>query len=321
MLTYTLTLSNTGEADAAGVVITDLLPISTAYVPNSLGYPHGEGDYDLTTHIITWTGWVSAEIPVEITYQLTAPLGLDEGVLITNTVLISEAGAVHQREAVATIGIPPKILSTMPVDSASSVPITTSLTVAFSEGMEPASLYLDIEPDPGGWTSSWRSDFAVLTVSLDTLVENQTYTVTLSAADDEADPLIPGPVPNPWAFTTVGIPPVILSTTPADGVGGVPITTTLSVTFSEGMDPASLVLDIEPDPGDWTPYWESGSDVLTVSLPTLTYSHTYTVTLGASDHRGNGLIPGPVPNPWAFTTEVELPQPPTFELLLPVILK
>ena len=62
---------------------------------------------------------------------------------------------------------------------------------------------------PGSGSPTWSNEGTVLTIALPTLAYSQTYTVTIEAADDEGDPLIPGPVPNPWSFTTVEPPPPV----------------------------------------------------------------------------------------------------------------
>jgi hypothetical protein len=122
------------------------------------------------------------------------------------------------------------------------------------------------------------------------------------------------------ATATVGlppVPPVIESTYPADGATGVPVTASLVITFSEPMITATLHYTVTPDPGDWVEGWNDDATAVTLGHGNLAYSQTYTVTVAARDPDGLPLVPGPVPNPWSFTTEAR----PVLRIYLPVVLK
>ena len=129
--------------------------------------------------------------------------------------------------------------------------------------------------------------------------------MTVAVQDEEGDWLVPGPVPNPWSFTTRNELPYIASASPADGATGVPVTETLSIDFSEPVVTNTLRYTVTAEPhagfviawnGDHTgvdltpnPYWPDGEAI--------------TVTVAVQDGEGDWLVPGPVPNPWSFTTE------------------
>jgi hypothetical protein len=97
----------------------------------------------------------------------------------------------------------------------------------------------------------------------------------------------------------------------------VPITTELEVTFSEPMITGTLHYTVTPDPGGRHERWNDEATVVTISHDVLNYAQTYTVTVAAQDLDGEALVPGPVPNPWSFTTE---PRPP-IHIYLPVVVK
>jgi ribosomal protein L40E len=214
------------------------------------------------------------------------------------------AGPVPNPWSFTTIGIPPTIVTTAPTDGQSNVPTAADIVVTFSEGMDTASVTWNIVPTVAV-LSSWAGN-TELTLShlADPFVECQTYSVTIDGQDLAGVPLGPGAVPNPWSFTTVCPEPYIVSTDPVDGAAGVPMTSVIVVTFSETMNTATLAINIDP-PTTYTTSWNSPTnDVLTITpdnpLVPLT---TYNVTVSCEDLDANPLIPGPVPNPWSFTTE------------------
>jgi uncharacterized repeat protein (TIGR01451 family) len=212
VLTYTLLLDNAGPDDAPSVRLTDTVPISTTYVPGSLAYPPGVGmgGYDPATDAITWTGAVSAGLPVTLTFQVTVDLDVADGATVTNTAFFTNGlGMGYERTVTATVGlppVPPVIESTYPADGATGVPVTASLVITFSEPMITATLHYTVTPDPGDWVEGWNDDATAVTLGHGNLAYSQTYTVTVAARDPDGLPLVPGPVPNPWSFTTEARP-------------------------------------------------------------------------------------------------------------------
>ena len=106
--------------------------------------------------------------------------------------------------------------------------------------------------------------------------------------------------------------PTVTYTSPGTDDTGVPIDSSIIATFSEQMDPATLV-----SPATNFTLTLFGSTVpiagtVTYSVNTATFKptiallpnqkYTATITTGATDLAGNQLVAGRVPNPWAFTT-------------------
>ena len=203
VLTYTLLLDNAGPEDAPGVRLTDTLPISTTYVPDSLSYSSGAGGYDPATGAITWTGAVTASQSVAVTFRAAVDPAAPDGTAITNTAAIRDSlGRLYERTAVARASIPPTVVHTYPADGQTGVPITAPLVITFSEPIDVASWVVAISPDPGLEPSVWSPDLTAVTVYHLPLAYDQRYTVTVAAADLDGRALVPGPVPNPWSFTT-----------------------------------------------------------------------------------------------------------------------
>ncbi|HSV66774.1 MAG TPA: DUF4082 domain-containing protein [Mycobacteriales bacterium] len=124
---------------------------------------------------------------------------------------------------------------------------------------------------------------------------------------------------NYWVdvvFDTPGpdtTPPTVLARTPAPGASGVATSSTVSATFSEDVQPASVTLRLTDAGGATvagTVSYASGSRTATLTpAATLATSATYTATVsGATDLAGN-VMAGNVT--WSFTTAAPPPPPPT----------
>jgi len=199
-------------------------------------------------------------------------------------------------------GSPPKILLTTPSCEAIDVSLNTAMSVTFSEPMDPASLNIipfvinDGEKDISG-TINYSGVTATFTPNED-LAYNKTYTASISTnpTDLAGNHLKSEMV---CSFTTGdepdSTPPKILLTTPSCGATDVSLNTSLSVTFSESMDPASLhiipfvINDGEKDISGTVTY--SGVTAMFEPNEDLQYSKTYTATITTypTDLAGNHL--------------------------------
>jgi uncharacterized repeat protein (TIGR01451 family) len=115
LLTYTIVVSNTGNANATGVIVTDTIPISTTFASAS-------GDWTLEDGVVKWTSLTVGD-RLTVTFVVTASEALTTGNQIVNVTY-----GVTCDEGV----------------SASGDPVTT--TVQGSVGMMPMSWPLDQEP-------------------------------------------------------------------------------------------------------------------------------------------------------------------------------
>lgn len=97
----------------------------------------------------------------------------------------------------------PRIVGTSPIDSAMAVAIGEPIRIGFSEPMNTSSLAYTCSPDPGGWSASWNAahDTVTLTHNNFTYWTQCTLQVT-QALDMEGFNIVPGGVPNPFAFKT-----------------------------------------------------------------------------------------------------------------------
>ncbi len=93
--TYTILLKNDeGLSTLSGLTLTDILPVSVTYVPDSLSFTNGDGIED--SSVITWTGSVSGNVPTTISFgaQISNPM------IATNVVTVGWASAIFNASAV-----------------------------------------------------------------------------------------------------------------------------------------------------------------------------------------------------------------------------
>ncbi len=208
-LTYTILLYNEGYTGTLNARMSDTLPISTTFLSGTLRWSAGEASYDPTSRTITWSGSLPMYAQVSVTFAVTTAPGLPEGAPIVNRALIQDGfGVSFWRTATATVVLPPALLATRPADGETGLPLTATVILTFSEAMSTTSLSLAAQPDPGGWNASWSAGNTVVALEHAPFAYSTTYTLTVWARDAQGEELVPGPVPNPWTFTTLPTPPM-----------------------------------------------------------------------------------------------------------------
>jgi len=287
----TFTVTGPGAAQENGTVTYDTLNHFATFTPASNLLPS-------TTYIATIT--IGAKNPAGVSLAVPFVWSFTTGVTPDTT--------------------SPTVIFANPADLATGVPINTAIIAAFSEAMDPATITatnftLMQGATPISGTVTYLGGIATFTPS-SPLTPSTTYTATIVAATDLAgNDLVGGSVPNPWTFTTGATPdttpPTVTLANPVNLTTGAPISTTVTATFSEAMDPftittANFVLT-EPD---GTPVTGIVSYNVFTNMATFTPSSplaplttfTATITTAATDLAGNPLVGGLVPNPWTFTT-------------------
>jgi len=145
--------------------------------------------------------------------------------------------------------IPPTVTSMFPADSARNVAINTFVIASFSEKMNAATIIganftvaADAVLVPGKVIYNDLNKTASF-VPTNELARNVTYTATIKngAADMVGNKMA---LDESWNFTTGQqqdtLKPTIMSTFPDNSASGVLPTSSISVTFSETMDPATV---------------------------------------------------------------------------------
>jgi uncharacterized repeat protein (TIGR01451 family) len=100
-ITYTIVVSNSGNADATGAVISDTQPANTNFVTNSINLePSGAGTKGTSLPILAHDLTIAAGQQVTVTFAVAVNTPLADGTVITNT-----ASATCTQVPTPTIGV------------------------------------------------------------------------------------------------------------------------------------------------------------------------------------------------------------------------
>jgi hypothetical protein len=124
----------------------------------------------------------------------------------------------------APVSVPPQIVSTLPVNGATNVPLTQAVSATFSEAMNPLTINnstFQLTQGANTVAATLSYDAITFTATLTPtvpLLPNTAYTATVTsgATDLAGNPLGTAGPPNPWSFTTAAAivpPPVVLGPT------------------------------------------------------------------------------------------------------------
>ena len=211
-----------------------------------------------------------------------------------------------------TTAPPPTVVSTVPATGATLVPINTTVTATFSEAMNPATItgatFLLTGPGatPVAGAVTYSGNTATFTpTALLHASTLYTATITTGAQDSTGAPLAANYV---WTFTTAP-PPTVVSTVPANAATAVALNATVTATFSEAMNPATITATTftltgpgtAPVPGTVTYAGTTATFTPTSPLAASTL-FTATITTGAADPTGNALAANYV---WTFTSATQ----------------
>ena len=233
------------------------------------------------------------------------------------------AGCASNPDEVPPVaGGAPTVTVTLPANGATGVQINRRITATFSQEMNPATIgitsYYVTGPSPSTavvpGTFTYSGETAVFTPT-SALATNSLYTatVTTSVKNTAGAAMIANHI---WTFTTGltgdATAPTLFTTGAADGDIGLPINRNVTATFSEPMNPATLVTpatnfmltefgSVIQIPGVVTYIGNTATFNPTNDLKPLT-RYTVSISTGATDLAGNALIAGLRPNPWSWTT-------------------
>jgi predicted small lipoprotein YifL len=203
---------------------------------------------------------------------------------------------------------PPVVTATAPAAGATHVDLNVASSVTFSEPVDPATIVFTLSAGSTivPCTMSYSGTTAIFTPSSG-LNKNTQFTATVSAGVRD---LAGNAMPNDysWSFTTIAAsdttPPVVTATAPAAGATHVDLNVASSVTFSEPVDPATIVFTLRADsaavPGTMS-YRDSGATAIFTPSSALKKDTRYTawVSAGVRDLAGNAM---PKDYSWNFTT-------------------
>ncbi|MDR3736585.1 MAG: Ig-like domain-containing protein [Acidobacteriaceae bacterium] len=223
----------------------------------------------------------------------------------------------------------PTVLSTIPLNGATSVPLNLNVSATFSKPMNAATINSTTFTltGPGSTPVAGLVVYASVgnTATFDptaNLAASTLYTATITttAADLAGNTLAVNYV---WTFTTSAAldttAPLIVSTNPVNGATAVALNQSINATFTEAMNPltvttatytivgpgsASVVGTVTYDPINFIATFTPTANFTAASI------YTATISNGATDLAGNPLGTTGAPDPWSFTTGTPvLPSP------------
>jgi len=215
-----------------------------------------------------------------------------------------------------TISPTPAVTATVPLNTATGVPVSQVLSATFNEAMNcttlasPATTFTVTGPGTTAITGTVGCTGSVATFTPGAaLAVNTLYTATINTgAKDSAGTAMASSYV--WSFLTVPAPtpPTVISTVPVNLATNVPINQALTATFSVAMTAATIDSTTFKlsGPGGATvtgvvTYVAAGSVATFTPTASLASSTVYTATIttGAQDLAGIGLAQNFV---WTFTT-------------------
>jgi methionine-rich copper-binding protein CopC len=253
----------------------------------------GTVSYNAATHVATFTP--------------SSPLAQNTGYTVTVSGSIRDpAGNVMGSNFVFSFSTgdstPPTVISTAPANLATNVPPTTTVTATFSEPMDPATINsttfaLRVTATSAAVAGTVSYNAATNTATFtptSALLPGTTYTARITTgARDIAGNALASQVE--WTFIT-GTQPTVTAVVPANGANNVSTSTTVTLTFSEPMDPTTInttTIKLATTSGGTqvagTVAYTAGSTTATFtpSSPlTAGTSYTVTVTTGAKSALG-----------------------------------
>ncbi len=207
---------------------------------------------------------------------------------------------------------PPTVISTDPINNATGVALNKKIAASFSEAMNLSTINATTFTVKQGATSVLGSVTYLGTTATFTpassFAANTAYTATITtgAKDTTGNALATNYV---WNFTTGAAPdatpPTVISTDPVTNATGVALNKKIAATFSEAMDPLTILATTFTLQQGATPV----SGAVTFAGTTAIFApssnlaantvYTATITTGAKDLAGNALASNYV---WSFTT-------------------
>lgn len=208
-----------------------------------------------------------------------------------------------------TVPLVPAVISTVPANGATDVPLSQVLSANFNKAMNPATLNATTFTVSTGGSAvagvvAYSGTTATFTPAV-ALTSGTLYNATITTGAQ--DPAGNAPAANyVWSFTTIVIPPTVVSTVPSNGATGVPVTQALSATFSKTMKPSTInagTFLLTAPGGVAVPGTVSYAGLVATFVPNSNLAantlFTATITTGAQDLAGNPLA---APYVWTFKT-------------------
>ena len=210
--------------------------------------------------------------------------------------------------------IVPAVTGETPAPGATGVALNVAPTVTFNESMQTASIaftLVDSSNNPVNGTVSYNdATHSAMFTPAAPLASSRTFTATVSGAKDQAGNAIAAPVS--WSFTTMAPTlPAVTSESPTINASNVPLNTTVTATFNESIQPATLsftLVDAANNPVAGAVSYNDATHTATFTpSAVLNAESNYTASVsGARDLNGDAMA---APLTWSFSTVSASPSP------------
>ncbi len=210
--------------------------------------------------------------------------GADDGLAVDDFSLTASGGDAA-----------PTVTSTTPVNGATNVAVSSTVTINFSESVNATASAFSIQcptGSPRAFTQSPSPSSSFTLTPTSALPNGTVCTVTATASQitdqDASDPPDQMAADYVFSFTTVNVvdtAPTVTTTTPANGATSVSVNSNVVINFSESVSATASAFSIQCPTGSPQSFSQSGSPSTTFTLdPTasLPYSTTCTVTVFAN---------------------------------------
>lgn len=253
----------------------------------------------------------AAELPVSTTLTATLTTGLTD---LDGAALPLQSTWTFTTAPDTTA---PTVVSTLPVSGATGVGVSSFVEATFSEPLDPSTVNgtnFTLSGPSGAVSASVSWSPGTRTARLTpfaALAPGAAYTARLGTGlrDLANNPLA---AQVDWPFTTAAdtTPPTVLAVAPLDGATGVAADATVTVTFSEPMNPATLTTGAVTMTGGTLTgvFYSAGPRQLTLQTLPFSSGATVSITLSTAmqDANGNGLA---APYSWSFTVFADTTAP------------
>jgi hypothetical protein len=336
----TVPVNHATDVPIGQAVLADFSEAMTASTINAQTFTLAGPDSIAVTGTVTYTaaGSVATFTPsAPLAYNTLYTATITTGATGLNGASLASNYVWSFTTAAAVIPIAPTVLSTIPANLATNVPLNQVVSATFSEPMDPATINsttFTLTATGGGTVLGIVAYAAVGNTLTFTPAANLApvtqYTATIStgAKDLSGTPLSSA---YSWTFTTGdatdGVPPQLVLTSPANKATNVALNAAVSATFTKAMNPLTISTSTFTltGPGSTAVVGTvsyNALDFIATFTPTTDLlpntQYTATITSGATDLQGNSLVAGGIPNPWLFTTGAAIVPPPV--VLGPTIL-
>lgn len=320
VITLTMTVQNTGGADASNVAPgapvasgTGAALLQTGPTPASLTVSGGQ------SRTFQWT--FQAQGAGTITFGAGAS-GADANSGLPLAAGPATSGPVEVLRDGGP-GAAPTVTSTLPANGATGVPLNLPISATFSQAMDPATLSATTFTVKQGTTNvsgavtvNGAAHSATFTPA-SPLGLNLLYTATITTGAKDSGGLALA-ANYSWSFTAAASagPPTVISTNPLDLATNICVPARVDATFDKLMDPLTINLTnfTLAGPGTSPVSGTVSYDGQTTTASFLPSSslvagtkYTATVSTGVKDAAGNGLALDKI---WTFTPSATLCTPP-----------